>query len=191
MSKNYFAIFDTETTGIEESDIPIELGMLFIDEDFDLIDAISTLVKLPELEEFKHIPKIENNELRGLWNLHAVRAMEVHGITYDDVEKNGVSATVAVKMIRESINRFAKQDDRIILVSDNGWFDTHHLKKIYEAAFGKAVQFPFHYTTYDTNLLFGAHGVKDPKPVHRALPDAMLLYNALLKALPQRKILVP
>lgn len=169
-----FVICDTETTGITNDSKLIEVGMLLIDEDFKCINSLSFLVN-HELG----ISEICDNE----WVNDAADAYAVHKIDAEEVMKRGLSKSDSRDLIYDFLMKNVKYDEeKPVLISDNAKFEWFMLNQII------TVEDHFHYTVWDTNLLFSFAGQTDPKPAHRAMADVFLLYNKLKQVFGDKKL---
>ncbi len=170
-----FVICDTETTGITNDSKLIEVGMLLIDEDFKCIDSLSFLVN-HELG----ISEICDSE----WVNDAADAYAVHKIDAEEVMQRGLSKSASRDLIYDFLLKNASivSDGKPVLISDNAKFEWFMLSQII------TVEDYFHYTVWDTNLLFSFAGQTDPKPAHRAMADCFLLYNKLKQVFGDKKL---
>lgn len=181
MDKDWvFFIVDFETTGLDAREhYPIEVGGLFTDSNFTVLDIYKSLIRWPEL-----CNEIKNNE--KIWPLKYARAYDIHKINPTICTRMEKLDGVIVQMfdvVAENLkflcNQYKRGKRNPIMVSDNAQFEHSFMKKIFESS---KIDFPFHYCTWDTSMLLELSGIRDPIPVHRAFPDASLLHNALMRA---------
>lgn len=161
----YF-VCDFETTGVNTAkDYPIEIGGVFLDYKFNIIEVIDQLIYYPEVAE------------KDFWDRHDWYASTIHKIDFDEYKSNAVPPINIVKEIKKKMDPC---DAWPIIISDNAQFEYNFMQKLFTDA-GKS--FIFHYSAWDTNLLLRLSGIGDPIPVHRAFEDATLLYRNLIRAM--------
>lgn len=163
-----FIIFDVETTGLEEDDFAIEIGMIIVDQTFKILDAYSTLA-IPPIEVMNRLTENDTT-----WAASAAEAYAIHKISVNDVLNEGLDYSLLAQRIKQLAVQYTLNKRKPILISDNAYFDTFHFTKIVP----NKNQF-FHYSTWDTNLMFACAKIADPISAHRALADTFLLYNQL------------
>jgi DNA polymerase III alpha subunit (gram-positive type) len=178
MDKKIFCITDFETTGVDpEKDFPIEVGCIFTDQDFNIIDSLDILLK-----------PYENNlwfTLDAGWKEEYIPAYNIHKITPPEILNRGISFSDAaiqiIKKVSDIKNKIGDANLKPILLSDNAYFEMAFMKKLFKLG-NFEDKFPFHYCAYDTNLsLCVFSNIVDPKCVHRAMNDVALLYKNILK----------
>lgn len=175
-----FFIVDFETTGLDAREhYPIEVGGLFTDSNFMVLDKYESFIKWSDLEKeiiingYSWPPKYS-----GAYLVHKIDASVYTGL----VKKDGVKVP-SPEEVATDLQYFCKEYKRgkrnPIMVSDNAQFEHSFMKKIFESS---KIDFPFHYCTWDTSMFLELSGIGDPVGVHRAFPDASLLHNALMRA---------
>lgn len=158
------AICDVETTGLDpETAHVIEVAILFCDRDLRVVCAVDETVYLP------------NNVKHDQWD-----AMRVHGIMPDELNKTGYPTFRVAQKIESAVHRAKRltRASRVVLCSDNAQFEHRFLQKLLAGR-----EWPFHYATWDSNLLLEATGVGDPVPLHRAMADVGRLHASLVEAM--------
>jgi len=172
-NKHLFCICDFETTGTDpDTDYPIELGCIFTNQNFDIVGLYSDLI-------FN-----ENMRMMVNWDQLGERAEEaykIHKIPFTTVQHLGIDYRTVAERVDNLVRdlKLIYQVNKVIILSDNAQFEYRFMKKL----FGKT-KFPFHYSAWDSSLYLSVSGVGDPKPVHRALPDAFALYKNIIRSLP-------
>jgi len=172
-----FFIVDFETTGLDAREhYPIEVGGLFTDSNFTVLDKYESFIKWPDLEKeiivngYSWPPKYS-----GAYLVHKIDAPVCTGLEKKDIK--------LPEEVAGDLQYFCKEYKRgkrnPIMVSDNAQFEHSFMKKIFESS---EIDFPFHYCTWDTSMFLELSGIGDPVGVHRAFPDASLLHNALMRA---------
>ena len=194
MFKSYqkLVFFDFETTGLDMNsdpqigDFPIELALLVTDHKLNIIGK-----SFVSLINWDIITDSYNNKNWG--NLPATK---VHNIKLDDILELGIRHNVNNRHDKHDIliphlietylnNLPLNEDDQLILVSDNPYFDFTLLKKMYNVKTENPCQFPFHYNCYSPLMLFKAINMENNnkhKKVHRALDDVYDLYKSCVIA---------
>ncbi len=177
-----YVLVDFETTGLNpETDYPIEIGALFLDENFVIINTLNTLI---------YYSKEVNNSLskdgRGIaWKEEYEGAYKIHGITISE----WLRESMHVEMVAEKIQQLIKLNrgpgiQYPKLMSDNIVFETGFMKRLLGIAYGySAIPALFHYHGYDTGLLFRLLGIQKLPNEHRAMRDVSMLYVKLLEAM--------
>ena len=181
MNKDWvFFIVDFETTGLDAREhYPIEVGGLFTDSNFTVLDIYKSLIKWPELS-------VEVEANRGYWPSKYAEAYKIHRINPMICTRMIKLDGILVQSFKEVAadlklfcEKYKKGKRNPIMVSDNAQFEHSFMKKIFESS---EVDFPFHYCTWDTSMFLELSGVRDPVAVHRAFPDAALVFSALMRA---------
>jgi len=174
-----FCITDFETTGINPSkDYPIEVGCIFTDKFFNVVDTYHSLIKYPFSKLFT---KTDDDEFK--WKEEYQAAYNVHKIEPSEVLDSGLVAYDVLNDINRIVSKLKQAHDnaRVIILSDNAYFEMAYMKRLYNLA-NRDNEFPFHYSAWDTNLsLCLASDVGDPVPVHRAYQDAFRLYRQIVR----------
>lgn len=165
VNKDILFIIDYETTGIEQTDVPIEVGIMITDTDFNELDRMERLI-------FSDFAIKASKEY---WN--ASKAF--HGIPQKEVMIYGVpSGDVAAELLHKA-EKWKPKEGRIILMSDNIQFEWRHTKWLL-SQIGLDVPDVFHYCGWDTSSLSLFTDFKDPKDTaHRAISDVEGLVNEL------------
>lgn len=174
LSKDWaFCICDFETTGVDtENDYPIEVGCIYTDCLFSTIGMYQDLIRWDGLIE---LITAENG-----WPDFAQRAFEIHGIKSDTYIRECKPADKVAKEIFNTNEELLKTHKKIILLSDNSYFETRFMKRLFETA---GLKWNFHYCTWDSSLLLECSSIGDPVPEHRALRDSSLLQRNIIRAL--------
>lgn len=158
-----FFILDYETTGIDtDEDLPIEIGIIVADHEFNLLDTYEDLIKWPDELVAKRDTFIPN---------------AIHKIKPSMIADLGLLPGV----VGDNVARLAGEhatSRKPILLSDNIQFEWAFTKRLL-----RGLDWPFHYCGWDSSLFLELAGVGDPKPVHRALADAGVLHAAILKSI--------
>jgi len=172
--KNRFCICDFETTGIADESLPIEVGCIFTDHDFNVLSTYESLIKWDVVESL-------SANLR--WPESMRRAYEIHNIEIHDIVQHGFIPSRVSSDIT-NICKFIQQDDRkVTMISDNAQFEWNYMKKLFEER-----EWPFHYSCWDTTLLLETTPIGDPRNVeHRAISDAAGLHRHIIRALEYNK----
>ncbi len=169
--------FDFETTGINPSDFPIEIGMVFCDEHLLIKDLYSSYIAWTEMRDWDE------------WPDNYLNAYNIHKINLRVLKQQGELANECVKQIVEKVDKNCSNIDKMkpTLVSDNAYFDTVFMKKLFEYSDYNFNDY-FHYTTWDINMLYVPTNTKKAKShTHRALDDAANMYHRTLRALEKIK----
>ena len=172
------------------------------------LHAYSSLIKLPKEVEDEFI-----NE-HGEWKDNAVKAFEIHKITPEEIHNRGKSIEEVVDDLLNIIGKIKKMyidleselkleslselPYRIIMISDNAQFEHTLMYRLFKMA---DKEFPFHYYTMDTNILFclGISPIteEDEREFskiltnHVALPDALQNYYWMLSIWQKYKQILP
>ena len=169
-----FAICDFETTGVyPDIDYPIEIGLIFTDNNFVIKHTYSSLICFDKLRT----DIIKN---KNMWLPEHEAAYNIHKIPASEVVANGLDPEVLVSIIKDTCLKIKVGKTPVTLLSDNSHFEYDFMRKL----FGKEqdMQEYFHYTAWDSNILTDISGIGDPIPVHRALPDCALLHQAIIRS---------
>jgi DNA polymerase III epsilon subunit-like protein len=181
---NIFCITDFETTGTDPlKDYPIEIGCIFTNHKFEILDVYTELLKPEDITLWFDVNTLNwRKEFIGAYNIHKITPAEIinKGITF----KEGVFRLVQkINNVRSMINN---NKVKPIIISDCAYFEMAFMNKLFKLA-GEE-NFPFHYCAYDTNLsLCVFSNIGDPKTTHRALNDASVLYIQLLKYIDEER----
>lgn len=164
-SKDRFYVIDYETTGIGEHDVPIEVGIMVTDADWNHLDSASSF--------------IASEYASGLTEEAWKEAQDIHGIEQDTIRFARPADRVAVMIKELSLVWRPKDEGRLILLSDNIQFEWQHTQWVLEHI-GLRVQDLFHYCGWDTSILTKYTSFKDPSGTrHRALSDVQGLVEEL------------
>jgi|SRR6056297_332625 len=174
-----FVFFDFETTGInanglENDDVPIELGMILTDENLIFKDYFHAYIKWDWMSNL------------DCWPEKYYEAFKVHKIDIETIKKFGKLSEIIIVEIKEFLNKNIKDSKKKpTLVSDNAYFDTLMMHRIFnDADLAKEFYNTFHYTTWDINILYKAAGVeKATDHNHDALGDAANMWHRTLRSL--------
>lgn len=170
--KNVYFILDFETTGVDpDNDYPIEVGIVITDGYFFIKKFYTSLIKVRDLY-------LDGNK----WKEDYMGAFKVHKIEPSELEQKGKPIDVVAKEILTLAQQYTVENRKPILLSDNIQFEYRFMKNLFAEA-NMSKDFPFHYCGWDSSILLESTGIGDPKPVHRALQDAMLIYTSVLRAL--------
>jgi hypothetical protein len=186
MKQNSYVFVDFETTGVPAEDhYPIQIGAIFTDHLFHVVDTYKSLVAWEDLQE-------EINKLGGVWPDRFQQAEQFHGIrAIDYVNDCDCTPGEIVLQLEHKMNNIlnaniVKDPARFILVSDNIQFEWQLMRKIYQRLYkhlGKN-EWPFHYCGWDTSLLLCTVGVGDPANMgHDALMDASEMHLQVVRSL--------
>lgn len=184
-----YAICDFETTGLfdlcKPDPYPIEVGIVFTDENFITIRTYENMICWTELQR-----EIENFNNRGfdrdkyVWPHEYKQAYSIHGITPKEYLLNSIHVTKIAEEISDICKMLKEDKYWPILFSDNIQFEYRLMWKIFNNSYGyKDIYcFPFHYCGWDSSEFLVRSGVGDPKPYHRALKDASILQQHMIRA---------
>lgn len=172
---DYYVITDFETNGlnITKESVPIEIGMILTDDEYNILDSLSMYIN-----PF-------NSSKKG-WEGSEVDAHKVHTIPYHIINDVGISPTTAVELVNQFIETqkaVDKYNTRFIIMSDNSQFEYNAMQKLFELA-NKSDSFPFHYAAWDVNILINSvQKVMKGRVPHKAIQDAFRVYKAVIRAL--------
>jgi len=153
-----FFIIDYETTGVEKNDVPIELGVIVVDSEWNELDRMESLI----YSDYAISMNTEN------WN----KAKEFHGIDQEKIKHKGTFAGHLAK-------KWNPINGRLILLSDNIQFEWRHTEWLFGFIDLKITDI-FHYCGWDTSILSLFTSFQDPTGTdHRALSDVEGLLNEL------------
>lgn len=185
MDKDFtFFMCDFETTGFDfREDYPIEIGGMFTDSNFNVLGTYRSLIKFSGL-----ITEITKNA--DQWPEKYLDAYKTHKIdasvisceanSYEDRLMGVKPPHIIAEQLYELCSIYNKGKGKVIIVSDNAQFEFWFMKKIFEDA---NVEFPFHYSAWDSSMLLELSGIGNPKQLeHRAFNDAGRLYQSLVRA---------
>lgn len=187
--KKVYIFCDFETTGLfdfknpHKKIYPIEVGLIFTDENYVIYDSYESLIHWPALTE-------EINDYKGYWPKEYLDAYEVHRIEpleyiLKSTDYIRVSKIIFEKIdrIKKSIQNYKNEKVRFILFSDNIQFEFRLMEQLLrDYCIDVDLNWPFHYCGYDSSEFLIKTGIGDPKPEHRALRDAALLHQHMIRA---------
>ena len=172
---DYYVITDFETTGVKVADIdvPIEIGMLLVDEEYNALDTISCYINPFSAD-------------KASWNEYELQAHKIHMIPFTTIKDVGLTPIAVIRKIEEMIeqqNKVDKYSNRYIIMSDNGQFEYNSMQMLYKLA-NKLNEFPFHYAAWDVNILTNSvQKVMKGKVSHKAIQDVFRTYKTVIRAL--------
>jgi len=172
---DYYIFTDFETTGfyVNEHDVPIEVGMIITDDQYNVLDTFSC-----------YINSFDDNKKE--WEGEEIEAFKVHGIGLNTIKQEGIKPNIVVAKINQFLNKqeaIGGRQTRFIIMSDNGVMEYNAMQKLYKLAEMPHL-FPFHYDAWDINILINSvQKVMKGKAPHRALQDAFRMYKAVIRAL--------
>ncbi len=174
--KDYYLFTDFETTGLKitSESLPIEIGILITDDEYNILDTVSMYINPFNGTKIDWQDGDEQN------------AYKIHKIALKTILKEGVDPITVTEMIARMLNPYRiepTQHTRFIIMSDNGQFEFNCMKKLYELTNG-LYTFPFHYAAWDVNILINSvQKVHKGRGSHRALQDAFRTYKTVIRAL--------
>ena len=175
---NVYFIVDFETTGVDpDTDYPIEIGIVVADGYMNIKKFYSSLIQVPDT----YLQDSESPDSKT-WKGDYLGAFNVHKITPQEIQKKGKPIETVVQEVLDLAKQYTVEKKKPILISDNIQFEYRFMINMFSKVDMKK-DFPFHYCGWDSSLLLEGTGIGDPVSAHRALPDAMLLYTALVRAL--------
>lgn len=172
---DYYVITDFETSGLKITsiDVPIEIGVILTDEEFNILDSVEGYINPYESQ-------------KTCWTEYELQAHKVHTIPFTTIKAEGLHPIVVVDKIEKMIEdqkRIDKYNSRFIIMSDNGQFEYNAMQKLYEIA-GRSDKFPFHYAAWDVNILINCvQKVMKGRGSHKAIQDAFRTYKTVIRAL--------
>jgi len=168
-NKIKYFIVDFETTGVDPiKDYPIEIGGLFCDENWNIVNTINQLIKW--------YPLITQDSWKEYW-----KASTIHKISWEEYRRDAIHPEIVVEELIQKIG-----SDKPIIVSDCLNFEWEFMRKLLEKV-GKNITDIFHYCGRDTNLLFELAGIEEESLPHRASPDACITYKQIVQAITKIK----
>lgn len=173
--KDYYLFTDFETTGlnITSSSLPIEMGVILTDDEYNILETEEIYINPFPIEK------------TGGWEGEELDAYKVHNISLSIILTNGSDPTEVVKILERMLDRYRLgngQNVRFIIMSDNGQFEYNAMKKLFELA-GES-NFPFHHAAWDVNILVNSvQKVLRGKGSHKAIQDAFRTYKTVIRAL--------
>ncbi len=171
-----YAVVDLETTGLDPfQDYVIEIGIVFTDNELNVLKTYSTLVLDPNLQ----------NEIANGWPEKYANAYKVHGISSAELLKHGIKPEEVMTEIEHIVLELYDKD-KPMLVSDCLNFEWSFLLNMWHrlgVIWRERHAFPFHYCGRDINILLDLGILKrEHKHTHRALEDAIAVYSLLWEA---------
>ena len=174
MGKTIYAICDFETTGLDVKEhYPIEVGIVFTDEEFNVLDTLDRAIEWKDL-----IADIKENDME--WPPKYREAYSVHQIPATDYVHE--AASWAQGDVRTKCDRLKGKYGKVIMISDNAQFEWQFMQKFMNHEALASYAFPFHHSCWDASLILKAAGVQKSKKPHRAFKDACLLHGNLFTA---------
>lgn len=163
--KDVFFIIDYETTGVGKNDVPIEVGIIVVDSEWNELDRMQSLIR--------------SDYAISLSTEYWEKAKEFHGIEQETIKHKGVFASHVARQIHEKAKKWNPISGRVILLSDNIQFEWRHTEWLLNLIDLKITDI-FHYCGWDTSLLSLFTSFQDPSGTeHRALSDVEGLLNEL------------
>jgi oligoribonuclease (3'-5' exoribonuclease) len=163
--KDVFFIIDYETTGIGRKDVPIEVGIIVVDSEWNELDRMESLI-------YSDYAISLSPEYWG-------KAKEFHGIDQETIKYKGVFASHVAKQIHRKVKKWQPINGSVILLSDNIQFEWRHTQWLFDLI-DLEITDVFHYCGWDTSLLSLFTSFQDPSGTeHRALSDVEGLLNEL------------
>lgn len=177
---DYYIFTDFETTGyyVNDQDVPIEVGMIIADDEYNILDTYECFIN-------------SFDEKKTDWVGEEIEAFKVHNIPFKTIKEKGLNPDTAVAQINMFLaNQHAidfrntkNKNVRFIIMSDNGPMEYNAMQKLYKLAKAEQI-FPFHYSAWDINILINSvQKVMKGRAPHRALQDAFRMYKAVIRAL--------
>lgn len=165
--ENIYVFTDFETTGLdpERYDVPIEIGMIFTDSNYNIIDVYKSVIdSLPE-----H---------KGHWDEYEIAAFKVHNIPVSYIKNEGAQPA---RVVNDILKILSKREARYIIVSDNAVFEYGFMKKLFNMA--RKDEFPFYHIAFDLNILMNITDIQKRKLKHRAFEDVCIVYKTAIRCL--------
>lgn len=188
--RNIYVFCDFETTGLPDFKdnfkevYPIEVGLIFTDENYVIYDKYERLIRWSNLED-----KLKQGggqywpeKFNEAYNVHKIEVLYylLKSVNYKKVSKEIFEK---INIIRESCKKHLNEKVRFILISDNIQFEFRFMEMLLrDYCIDEDLNWPFHYCGYDSSEFLIKTGVGDPKPEHRALRDAALLHQHMIRA---------
>jgi len=170
---NIYAFTDFETTGVNPLvDLPIEIGIIFTDYNFNILTSYEALIRQKKvLVRINGIPK---------WKPEFREAFEVHNISPEEYIKKAKPPQAVCTEIRMFCQSLSKNPSKeIYIVSDNPYFEQTFIRKL----FGQSqTPFPFHYNARGTLMITDLAGVRSHAHTHRGLEDIKGTYMDFIEA---------
>ena len=167
-----FCICDFETTGITDEDYPIEIGCIFTDNYFRVLETYTSYISVPIQDK--------------AWPEKYQNAYNVHKIPLSTIYCKGKNT----QSISKDINNIRKKyGQRMTIVSDNPYFEMLHMKKVfkgYSSINKRTIPFEsiFHHVPWGVNMLLAPMNVQyATHNSHRALADASNMHCAIVRAM--------
>ena len=172
---DYYCFMDFETNGlnITRGDVPIEIGILLTDDEYNILSSFEAYIN----------PFSPSKEK---WDDYELAAHKVHMIPFTTIKDEGQSPEFVINEIQKLINQqngVDKTINRYIIMSDNGQFEYNAMKCLYDIA-GMTSKFPFHHAAWDINILINSvQKVAKGRYSHKAIQDVFKTYKAVIRAL--------
>jgi hypothetical protein len=173
------AVLDYETTGISDSDLPIEVGIRFVDYRFNLLSSFQGFINWPQFGPHDEWPK--------QW----AEAFKYHKIPLRTIKQGGHNPMDMVDLIQTVTEATMTRIDatRCVMVSDNAIFEHKMTKKLFSVCpdtmpFSSKSR-PFHYKIFDPSMMYDMFGMVIESSTgikeHRSLSDCDLMIKTLKK----------
>jgi len=172
---DYYIFTDFETTGLKitATDLPIEIGMILADDEYNILDSYSAYIN-------------PFDSAKTSWTDYELQAYKVHNIPFTTIRNEGLLPLRVVNEINDLIDKqknIDKHNSRFIIMSDNGQFEYNSMQMLYKIV-DKSDSFPFHYAAWDVNILTNSvQKVMKGKVSHKAIQDAFRTYKTVIRAL--------
>lgn len=173
-----FCIIDFETTGLDPvKDYPIEIGCIFTDNEFNVLDKYSEMIRIG----YGYMKPFAKT-----WHPKFTEAAKVHKIDFDEWNEKAKYSKEIIQQLTVKSTEYKLTGKKVILLSDNIQFDYRFMVKMFQRE--DIDNIPFHYAGWDINLLCELTGIERPKKnkKHRALSDC----DGLLETLQSIKELI-
>jgi oligoribonuclease (3'-5' exoribonuclease) len=169
--RDIFFVCDFETTGLDpRTDYPIEVGGMFLNSDFEILKEVNTLIYWEPLSQ-----KILKNNKQ--WPEEYKVAYSIHKIEPIEWLRAAKHSSIVAMGITSICNELKKENRKPVIISDNARFEYDFMFKVFESNY---IEFPFHYSAWDVNLLFSLYGIPDGERKHRAYEDAIDVCRSLM-----------
>lgn len=153
-----FFFCDFETTGIK----------------VDNFDSTTYPIELGYILTDEYLNLVDSNNFYIQWDWMNSMSMWLEHPDRDVLNK-------CCEMITSSINKLPRFSLKPTIISDNAYFETFLFYKLFN---NSKISFPFHYTSWDINLLVKAADIKNVKEKsHSAIDDVSNMYIKTIRAL--------
>jgi hypothetical protein len=176
-----FAWLDTETTGLEDDDVPIEVACTLTDEYLNVLGEMHELIRISPLVEDRLVTRALD------WADRSRPAYAVHQIPFHRLADEGKSGPHVVEaLVRLLEPHFVLRDgiEKPILVTDNPTFDHKMLRILFwQVGRRRQDQWPFHHNPWSPTMLWAAANLPYIDKPHRADLDVRLMLEQTRLAL--------